>query len=101
MGELGEMVALVRIQGMEQEWMARELEVDGSWDGRNGGEEVVVGQNPLQGSGQATFSASWHPIEPVVPKVIDSGWATSMLLPPQLRSTFPKYVKGYPAQLGS
>ena len=72
LGELGETVALVRIQGMEWEWMVRESEVDGSQDRRNRGEGVVVGQNPLQSSGQATFSASWHPVKPVVPKVIDS-----------------------------
>ena len=58
---------------MEWEWMARELEVDGSRDERNGGEEVVVGENPLQGGGQAIFSTSWHPVESVVPEVIDSG----------------------------
>ena len=34
--------------------------------------EVVVGENPLQGGGQAIFSTSWHPIESVVPEVIDS-----------------------------
>ena len=38
LGELGETVAWVRIQG---EWMGRELEVDGSRDERNGGEGVV------------------------------------------------------------
>ena len=43
LGELGETVALVRIQGMEWKWMVRELEVDGSQDRRNKGEGVVVG----------------------------------------------------------
>ena len=41
LGELGETVAWVRIQGMEWEWMARELEVDGSRDKRNGVEGEV------------------------------------------------------------
>ena len=89
---------------MEWEWMGRELEVDGSRDERNGGEgvgQVVVGENPLQGSGQAIFSTSWHPVESVVPEVIDSGWAASMSLPPQLLSALPEYVKGYPAQSDS
>ena len=95
------MVALVRIQGMGWEWMARELEVDGRRDGRHGGEGVVVGQNPVQGSSQATFSVSWHPIEQVVPDVIDSGWAASMSLPPQLLCALPEYVKGYPARSDS
>jgi len=32
------MVALVRIQGMEPEWMVKELEVDEKRDRRHGGE---------------------------------------------------------------
>ena len=89
LGELGETVAWVRIQGMEWEWKGRELEVNGSRDERNGGEgvgQVVVGKNHLQGGSQAIFSTSWHPVESVVPEVIDSGWAASMSLPPQLLS---------------
>ena len=98
------MVAWVRIQGMEWEWMARELEVDGSQDERNGGEgvvQVVGGENPLQGGGQTIFSMSWHPVKSVVRKVIYSSWAASMSLPPHLLCAVPEYVKGYPAQSDS
>ena len=80
--------------------------VGGRW--KSGREErgegvgrVVVGKNPLQGGGQAIFPTSWHPIESVVPEVIDSSWAASMSLPPQLLCALPKYVKGYPARSDS